>query len=165
MKISFKSVFFLVVLVGFFKVGYCQKATTFFPQKIKEVYYRKTKDGSVDKQTGTLFSIQFEKKISSSILLQKVYFHNQEANFQTKTKNTYVAYFPRRMNRQDYVMDSDSLKEYGNVPPVLSRSKFTLKENEAVLFFLKNGNPYYYKLGNVKELPMIVYPSMNKPKN
>jgi hypothetical protein len=162
MKASLKEVIFLLIITSFSHGVSSQKGTTVFSQKIVAVYYQRWTSGSVE--TGTYFSIQFEKPLSSNIQLQKVYFQNQEASFKLKPKNTYVAYFYHRNSKQDYIMDSDSIKEYGNTPPVVSRPKFNLKPNEAVLLYLKNGKTYYFKITNAKELPMIVYPAMNKRK-
>lgn len=162
MKVGLKKYVFLLILGGFTHVVLSQKLATVPPQQIKEAYYQKWTGGSVEIETR--FSIRFKKPLSANIQLQKVYFHNHEASFQLKPNNIYVAYFYSKSNKQDYIMDSDSVKEYGNKPPLKTKPKFALKPNEAVVSYLKNGKIYYFKIINAKELPMIVYPTMNKQK-
>jgi hypothetical protein len=163
MKVGLKKYVFLLIFTGFSHAVLSQKGTTVSPQQIEEVYYQRWTRGSV--KVETRFSIRFKKPLSANIQLQKVYFHNHEASFQLKPNNIYVAYFYSKSSKQDYIMDSDSIKEYGNEPPLKTKPKFALKSNEAVVSYLKKGKTYYFKIRNAKELPMIVYPAMNKPKN
>lgn len=163
MKVGLKKYVFLLIFASFSHVALSQKGTTAFPQQIDEAYYQRWTGGSVEVETH--FSIRFKKPLSANIQLQKVYFHYQEASLQLKPNNIYVAYFYSKRGKQDYIMDSDSVKEYGNEAPLKTKAKFALKPNEAVVSYLKNGKHYYYKINNAKELPMIVYPAMNKPKN
>ncbi|WP_268848407.1 hypothetical protein [Flavobacterium aestivum] len=160
MKVGFKKYVFLLIFAGFSHVVLSQKLGTVFPQQIAEVYYQRCKGDSVVIETR--FNIRFKKPLSANIQLQKIYFHYQEAGFELKPNTIYVAYFYSKSSKQDYIMDSDSTKEYGNKPPLIAKPKFDLKANEAVVKYLKNGKTYYYKITNVKELPMIVYPTMNK---
>lgn len=163
MKVGLKKYVFLLIFASFSHVVLGQKFTTVSPQQIEEAYYQRWTGGSVEIETR--FSILFKKPLSANIQLQKVYFHNQEASFQLKPDNIYVAYFYSKKGKQDYIMDSDSVKEYGNEPPLKTKPKFALKPNEAMVSYLKNGKTCYFKISNAKELPMIVYPAMNKQKN
>jgi hypothetical protein len=163
MKVGLKIYVFLLAVASFSHVALSQKLVTVFPQQIKEAYYQRWTGGSAEVETR--FSIRFKKPLSANVQLQKVYFHNQEASFQLKSNTIYVAHFYSKRSKKDYIMDSDSVKEYGNEPPLKTKPKFTLKPNEAMVLYLKNGKSYCFKISNAKELPMIVYPAMNKQKN
>lgn len=162
MKVGLKKYVFLLIFGGFSHIVLSQKLAIVSPQQIEEAYYQRWKSGSIEIETR--FSIRFKKPLSANIQLKKVYFHYQEASFQLKSNNIYVAHFYPKSSKQDYIMDSDFIKEYGNEPPLKTKPKFNLKPNEAVVSYLKNGKTHYFKISNVKELPMIVYPAMNKQK-
>jgi hypothetical protein len=136
-----------------------------FPQEIKSVYFQKWIGGQEGTRSGMDFYIEFKKPLSKEIKLGKIYFRNQESNLEEVTKNTFVVHFYQKNRIPDLIMDSDSLKEYGNKAPVIIKSKFDLKPNEAVLEYKKMDQTLFFKIVNPKEKPMIAYPSINKPKN
>ncbi|MFV5696948.1 hypothetical protein ACM55H_01145 [Flavobacterium sp. ZT3R17] len=140
-----------------------QELQTEFPQEIKSVYFQKWLDG--EKGSGIDFYIEFKKRLSKEIKLEKIYFRNQESNLEEATKNTFVAHFYQKNSIPDLILDSDFLKEYGNKAPVIIKPKFDLKPNEAVLEYKKMDQTLFFKIVNPKEKPMIAYPSINKPKN
>lgn len=142
-----------------------QEFQTAFPQEIKSVYFQNWVGGQEGSGSGTIFYIEFKKPILPTIQLNKIYFNNQEASLEKQTANTFAAHFYYRKSSSDIIMDIDPAKEYGNKPPVIQKTKFDLKPNEAVLEYKNKNKTQFFKIINPKEKPMIAYPSMNKPKD
>ncbi|MFV5694213.1 hypothetical protein ACM55G_02085 [Flavobacterium sp. LB3P122] len=136
---------------------------TEFPQEIKSVYFNKWTGGQEGTANGTDFHIEFKKPLSKEIKLDKIYFRNQESNFEEVTKNTFIVHFYQK--NMDLILDGDTLKEYGNKAPVIIKPKFDLKPNEALLEYTINNETQFFKIIDTKENPTIAYPSVNKPKN
>jgi hypothetical protein len=164
MKTSLKIVFFILIVISLVYCAPKEDLKTSFPQKIKSVYFQKWTDGKEPKSNGTAFYIEFETSLSQDIQLIKIYFQNQEGNFEQSTKNTFVAQLPGKLTNPDLILHKDGRKEYGNQAPVIAKPKFVLKPTEALLEYKRNGKSYFFKIVNPKEKPMIAYPSMIKPK-
>ncbi len=75
-----------------------------------------------------------------------------------------MAHLAPKHTNPDLILHKDSLKEYGNQAPIITKSKFVLKPTEALLEYKSNGKSYFFKINNPKEKPMIAYPSVIKPK-
>jgi hypothetical protein len=142
-----------------------QELQTKFPQEIKSVYFQKWIGGQEETGNGINFYIEFKKRLSKEIKLDKIYFRNQETNLKEVSKNIFVAHFYKKNINQDLILDSDSLKEYGNKAPVIIKPKLDLNPNEALLEYTENDKTLFFKIMNPKENPTIAYPSINKPKN
>jgi hypothetical protein len=129
-----------------------QELQTTFPQEIQSVFYQK---GKIGKESGvTHFYIEFEKPLAANIKLEKIYFKNQESAVEEITKNTFVAHFYPSNKKEDLILDIDPVKEYGNKAPVINKSKFDLKSNEAVLEYKKDNRTHFFKIANVIEKPL-----------
>ena len=129
-----------------------QELQTKFPQEIKSVFYQKWKEGP--ENDGTHFYIEFKKPLAANIKLEKIYFQNQESPVEEITKNTFVAHFYQSNTKEDFIMDIDPAKEYGNKAPAIQKSKFDLKPNEAVLEYKKDGKIQFFKIANLIEKPL-----------
>jgi hypothetical protein len=129
-----------------------QELQTEFPQEIQSAFYQKMKDGT--DSGGTHFYIEFKKPFAANIKLKKIYFHNQESSFEEITKNTFVAHFYQINKKEDLILDIDPAKEYGNKVPVIQKSKFDLKRNEAVLEYKKDNKTQFFKITNLIEKPL-----------
>ncbi|MFE3868345.1 hypothetical protein ACFX5E_09710 [Flavobacterium sp. LS2P90] len=164
MKTSLQIMFLLLIIVSLVYCAPKEDIKISFPQKIKSVYYQKWIDLKESKGSGTFFYIEFEAPLSKDIQLVKIYFQNQEANFEPVTKNTFVAHLAPNHTTPDLILHKDSRKEYGNQAPVITKPKFVLKATEALLEYKSNGKSYFFKINNPKEKPMITYPSTIKPK-
>jgi hypothetical protein len=164
MKTSLQILFLLLIVISLVYCAPKEDMKTSFPQKIKSVYFQKWIDGREPKGSGTVFYIEFEVPLSKDIQLVKIYFQNQEANFEHSTKNTFVAHLAPKYSNPDLILHKDSLKEYGNQAPIITKSKFVLKPTEALLEYKSKGKSYFFKINNPKEKPMIAYPSVIKPK-
>ena len=164
MKTFLQMVFLLLIVIS---VVYCapkEDLKTSFPQKIKAIYFQKANDRNERDGSGTDFYIEFETPLSIDVQLVKIYFQNQEGNFEQATKNTFVAHLAPKFTNPDLILHKDSQKEYGNPAPIIAKPKFVLKPTEAVLEYKSYGKSYFFKINNLKEKPMIAYPSVIKPK-
>ena len=83
--------------------------------------------------------------------MEKVYFHNKSAAAEEITTSTFVAHFKNRNKKLDLILDANPAKEYGNKAPVLEKSKFDLKSNEAVLEYKYNNKTQFFKITNLEE--------------
>ena len=129
-----------------------QELQTKFPREIQSVFYQKWKDGT--ESGGNHFYIELKKPLAANIILEKIYFHNQESPVEEITKTTFVAHFYQSNQKEDLILDIDPAKEYGNKAPVIQKSKFDLKSNEAVLEYKKDNKTHFFKIANVIEKPL-----------
>ncbi|MEZ7498365.1 hypothetical protein QO200_06400 [Flavobacterium sp. Arc3] len=135
-----------------------------FPQEIVAAYYQKTNSVEGQVPNGIDFYIEFNIPLQEGIILDKVYFKNQEAKLEKEDKYTFKAHFNQFPASYDLVLDSDPLKEYGNKAHSITQPKFELQSTEAVLEYSKNDKTFFYKIKAIKERPMIPNPSGIKPK-
>lgn len=126
---------------------------------IDAVYFQKWIAGVRGGGSGVNFYVNLKAPLEKDVILEKVQFESYEASFVKTSDTSYVAYIKTDGNQNDMVLDSNPEKEYGN-----KAQDFNLKPNEANLFFTKNGEEFVKNLQNVKEKPMLAYPSV-KPKN
>lgn len=164
MKTSLQIVFFLLIVSSMFYCAPKENQKTLFPQKIKSVYVQRWTDGKEPKASRTDFYIEFEAPLSNEIQLVKIYFQSREAGFEPISKNVFVAHLPLKYSNTGLILHKDSLKEYGNQAPVITKPKFDLKPTEALLEYKSNGKSFFFKINNAKEKPMIASPSVIKPK-
>ena len=129
-----------------------QELQTEFPQEIQSAFYQKMKNGN--ESSGTHFYIEFKKPLETNIKLEKIYFHNKESLVSEITKNTFVSHFYQRNKKEDLILDSNPAKEYGNKAPVIQKSKFDLKPNEAILEYKKDDKTQFFKITNLIEKPL-----------
>ena len=144
------------------------KATTIEPQEklpaeILEVYFQKWVAGREQTGSGIDFHIQFKTTLPNDVALKKVYFQNNEANFEEQDRTTFVAHLTFK-SKSDIILDADSKKEYGNKAPEIKKKKPDIQSNEAILEFVKNGKVIKVKIQNIKEKELLAYPA-EKPGN
>lgn len=164
MKTSLQILFFILIVISLLYCAPKEEIKTSFPQKIKSVYYQKWIGVKEPKNSGTDFHIEFEAPLSQYIQLEKIYFQNQEADFEPITKSIFVAHLAPKYTNPDLILHKDSLKEYGNQAPIIMKHKFVLKPTEVLLEYKINGKSFFFKINNPKEKPMIADPSVIKPK-
>lgn len=158
MKTLHKTVSFLIMAVCLTFCASKETIQTHFPQEIKAVYFQKWIAGKKQSGQGIHFYIEFKKPLSKELKLEKIYFHNQETKIVKITPTLYKASFFQKPFSKDLILDSDSLKEYGNEAPVMAKQKFDLKPNEVLLEYKSNNTIEYFKLTAIKEREMILYP-------
>lgn len=164
MKTCLHILLFLLIVISLAFCAAKEDMQTRFPQKIKSVYYQRGIVGRERTRSGTNFYIEFEEPLSKDIQLVKIYFQKQEAAFEQVNGTIFVAHLYSKNSIPDLILDSDSIKEYGNQAPIITKPKFSLKSSEALLEYKSNGKGHFFKIKNAKEKPMINYPSMIKPK-
>ncbi|MBG6063473.1 hypothetical protein IWX83_003283 [Flavobacterium sp. CG_9.1] len=123
-----------------------------FPQEIKSVFYHKKLQG--DSKDSIYLQIEFKKPLLQSIVLNTVYFRNQEATVKQVTPEHFTVAFVTQTSTEDFIMDQDPSKEYGNKAPDVSNAKFEIQSNEAVLNYTQNGKIYFFKMTNIIEKPL-----------
>ncbi len=168
MNYFLKFIFVLIVVITSSCVS--NKAiSTELPQVIEEVYFQKWIGGQELSGSGTNLHLKFEKPLPQDCYLQKVFFQNQEVDFDKENETTYVAHLYSKPVNQDMILDGNSDKEYGNKPPEDKRENsvfpYDLKPTEAVLEFHINNKAIRIKISNIKEKEGIAYPAMERPKN
>jgi hypothetical protein len=129
-----------------------QEFQTDFPQEIQSAFYQKMKDG-ID-SGGTYFYIEFKKPLAANIKLEKIYFLNQESAVQEITPKDFESTFLQSNKKEDLIMDKNPAKEYGNKAPVIQKTKFDLKPNEAVLEYKKDDETQFFIIKNLIEKPL-----------
>ena len=141
--------FILLLSVSLTFCGVKHEFQAEFPQEIKSVFYHK-KLQSENKDSSYL-QIEFKKPLLKSIALKKIYFRNQEGVVKEITPRQFKAYLTVSDSGEDFIMDRDSAKEYGNKAPVISKAKFDIQWNEAVLEYTKDHKTYFFKMTNIIE--------------
>ena len=90
------------------------------------------------------------------ILLDSVYFRNNSSILKLDKSDSnleYVGSLVLPTKNQNFNLNLDSKKEYGNQAPDISRKiPFELKENEAIVSYLLNKKKFYFKISNVMEV-------------
>jgi hypothetical protein len=129
-----------------------QEFQTDFPQEIQSAFYQKMKDG-ID-SGGTYFYIEFKKPLVANIKLEKIYFQNQVSSVQEITPKDFESTFLQSNKKEDLIMDKNPAKEYGNKAPVIQKTKFDLKPNEAVLEYKKDDETQFFIIKNLIEKPL-----------
>lgn len=144
--------FLLITAISLTFCAMKQEFQTEFPQEIQSVFYQKIKKGSHSSVVN--FYIEFKNPLSANTKLEKIYFQNQESAVQEITPKDFKSTFLQSNKKEDLIMDKNPAKEYGNKAPVVQKSKFDLKPNEAVLEYKKDGKTLFYKILNVQEKPL-----------
>jgi hypothetical protein len=139
--------FFMAISLTFCAMKH--ELQTEFPQDIQSVFYQK--EQNTKGNSGTRFYISFKKPLAKTIVLKKIYFHNQDGRVKVITSKDFTAYFLPSNAKEDLIMDSDPAKEYGNKAPVVKKSKFDLNPNEAVLEYRQDNKTRFFKITNVIE--------------
>lgn len=106
--------------------------------------------------SGINFYVDLKTELSEEIELKKVIFRGYEVPFEKQDTLHFMARIKTEGNQQKF--EGDDAKIHTS-----TKNALTLAENEAVLIFLKNGKEIRQTIKEVKEKPMLLYPS-TKPK-
>jgi hypothetical protein len=102
---------------------------------------------------GIKVSIKIDHK---DIKLDSFYFRNQKTALELVTNSNppkYIGVFVTSKGLNDYVLDKDSTKEFGNKPKSApEKIPFKLENNEAIISYQKEYKYYYYKINSIKEI-------------
>ena len=107
--------------------------------------------------SGINFYVDLKTELSEEIELKKVIFRGYEVPFEKQDTLHFIARIKTDGNQQK--IEGDDTQIYTS-----PKNALTLTENEAILIFLKNGKEIRQTIKEVKEKPMLLYPS-TKPKN
>lgn len=119
-------------------------------QYIEKVTYQNWVGGVKGAGGGTIINIKLLKSIPENTQLIKIQFQNREGNI---TKFNDVSY-------QASIKTFDNESETVQTDTIITN----LKPNQAKIFFKISGKEAVVIVDDVKELPMLAYPSV-KPKN
>ena len=103
-------------------------------------------------------NITFES-LNEGVEIKNIYFRDQIAKALSHSSNKqFIGAFKNKLN-DDVIMDSDTLKEANNTPPI--KLPFQLAYNDVVISYMINGKLAYYKIEDIEEKPMLSYPQGN----
>ena len=102
--------------------------------------------------------------------LQEVYFRDKVAEVSIEKENDIMVGIAKyASSKPDSAMQTNPIDEVGNRPPsskIKSKKKFPFKidSNEAILSYNEDGKDKFYKITNIKEMPVKTYRAA-KPQN
>lgn len=142
----------ILVIVAILNMNSCssEKASQEGKQYIEKITYQNWVGGVKGAGGGTILNISLLKSLPSNIELIKIQFQEREG---TVTKVDDLSY-------QASIRRFDNMKETVPTPTI----KTDLKPTQAKIFFKIDGKESSMILDDVKELPMLMYPSA-KPRN
>ena len=148
--------FICIVILSASKCNDSDKLVKESPFKTGEVLSEAWESGKT--KSGVNLFIPIEE--SNEIELDSVYFRGEIVKLEKVQKDNYLVYIGRFKNAsvfdKNIVMHSDPKKEAGNSPPQLkNKMPFELKENEAVISFIEDGELKYYKIEDIKTSPTV----------
>ena len=106
--------------------------------------------------SGINFYIDLKSELPANIELKKLIFRGYEVPFEKQDNLHFQAMIKTPGNQEK--IEGDDTQIYTS-----PKNALTLAENEAILIFLKNGKEIRQTIKEVKEKPMLLYPSA-KPK-
>lgn len=146
-----KSIFLVLVVLCFSNCGSKQQRQMDFTQEIAQTYYQTQLVDEKQQVVRIYFYIEFKEPISEEFSLLKIYFRNKEAEITKVSDRKYLARFTHTVVREDLILDNQSTKEYGNKAPIITKGKFELNKNEAILEYQKNNETFFFKLRRIDE--------------
>ncbi|MBC5835635.1 hypothetical protein G6N05_12840 [Flavobacterium sp. F372] len=143
---------FTLIIVAFFNMNSCssEKASQVGKQYIEKITFQNWVGGVKGAGGGTILNIILLKSLPSNMELVKIHFQEREASI---TKLNDLSY-------QSSIRRFDNMDETVHMPTI----KTGLKDNQAKIFFKIDGKENFLIIDDVKEIPMIMYPSA-KPRN
>ena len=145
------TIFFATTLIS------CKTTETIVQENNLSASYETWVAGVRGGGSGINFYVDLKTELSEGIELKKVIFRGHEAPFEKQDALHFIARIKTEGNQQK--VEGDDTKIYTS-----PKNALTLTENEAILIFLKNGKEIRQTIKEVKEKPMLLYPSA-KPKN
>jgi hypothetical protein len=141
------SLFFLIILLNLFSCNATKEP--FYasaPQEIKLITFENWTAGRMESGSGTVFIIELEKPLGETIRLEKIYYKNLETELVQVNETKFRANFHYNKIYQQHQTSAIATKE------------FHLKENEAVIEYLKNNKKYWHKCTQIKEITPLLFP-------
>jgi hypothetical protein len=92
---------------------------------------------------------------TKSVKLDTLFFRNQKTTLKLVAKSnpaTYVGILVTSKGINDYILDKDSTKEFGNSPKLITKNiPFNLNNNEAIVSYQSQDKTYYHKIKITKK--------------
>lgn len=141
-----------LIIVAFFNMNSCssEKINQETKQYIEKITYQNWVGGVKGAGGGTILNITLLKNLPLNIEFVKIQFQEREGTI-IKVNDLFY---------QSSIKRFDNMEETVYTPTIQTG----LKPNQAKLFFKVDGKDNFVILDNVKELPMLMYPSV-KPRN
>lgn len=132
------------------------------PVEIKDAYFQKWISGIEGGGSG--FMVYIEVKEKTDVQLEYAYFKDKKIQLDHKTNElVYVGHYSIVSKRPELIMSDNPKEEFKNqLPNVEEKIPFTLKENECMVSYLKNGKKGFFKLQNIAEREMQAYPMQRR---
>jgi hypothetical protein len=134
----------------------CNITETIAQDNIQSVSYQTWVAGVRGGGSGINFYVELKSELPSNVALKRLIFRGYEVTFDKQDNLHFQAMIKTPGNQQKF--DGDDSQIYTS-----PKNALTLAENEAILIFLKNGKEIRQTIKEVKEKPMLLYPSA-KPK-
>lgn len=132
------------------------------PVEIKDAYFQKWISGIEGGGSG--FMVYIEVKEKTDVQLEHVYFKGKKIKLDHKASELeYVGHYSVVSKRPELIMSDNPKEEFKNkLPDVEEKIPFTLKENECMVSYIKNGKKGLFKLDNMIEREMEAYPMQRR---
>ena len=104
---------------------------------------------------GIIFNLKLNSEFPKEVVLKRLIFKGYEVSFNEINLVTYQAAINTGVNQERVNGSNNSASS--------SKNSTKLKDNEAILIFLKDGKEIQQKISNVEKMPSLEYPSA-KPK-
>ena len=149
----------IITLLTLFLAENCNQTAkqTNLLNEVESVYFQSWVGGREETGGGTNLFIQFKTSLPKGITFKKAYFQNLSTVIENRKNNLYVAYF--KFSKTDLNLDGDSKKEYGNIPPEISKYTKQLEADQAIIEYELNGKSDILIIKNIKEKASLEYPS------
>lgn len=127
--------------------------------QIKEIYSQNWVAGVRGGGAGINVFVNLNTPFEEGTVLEKIQFKTYEANFEKTDELRYVA----RINTGQNKLKGNNVEVTDSEDAIPNDSQINLKENQAILFFKKEGKEFSKIIENVEEREMIAYPSVRRP--
>ena len=98
---------------------------------------------------------------TTNVEFPKLFFQNKEYQIVPEIKgNTFILVGNHSaIAKENIIMHSDPKEEFGNQPSSAEKKiPFELEKNEAILVYSINGQDFYFKITDIKQLETVTYP-------
>ena len=148
---NYVSIFFLILVTS------CSSQDKVIKESAIVASYQGWVAGVRGGGSGINFYIDLKSELPANIELKKLIFRGYEVPFEKQDNLHFQAMIKTPGNQEK--IEGDDTQIYTS-----PKNALTLTENEAILIFLKNGKEIRQTIKEVKQKPMLLYPSV-KPKN
>ncbi|MDO5978809.1 hypothetical protein [Flavivirga spongiicola] len=159
LKNTLSLLLFLLIAIGFTQCASTQKLEDTLPLEIGDVYSQHWVSGVRGGGSGYNLFIPI-KSNPNKIVLDSLYFKGKKVKLELKSASVFIGRFKSEANqRHDIIMSSDSLAEYGNpVPEMTKKPPFELKDTECIVSYKRGKKTFYYKISGIVKKATARYP-------